>query len=236
MLLTADEIVTGAEILRPGWIDLDRDRVLAAGTGAPPRTPDRVLAGRRIVPGFVDMHCHGGGGGDFPGADRESALLAIATHRARGTTTLLGSLVTASPADLLAGVRVLADLVDDGELAGIHLEGPWISRARAGAHNPAWLRPPDPVEVAALLTAGRGAIRMVTIAPELPGALDTVAALVEQNVVVAVGHTDADYDVVRAAIAAGATVGTHLFNAMRPLRHRRPGPVLALLENPEVTV
>ena len=123
----------------------------------------------------------------------------------------------------------------NGTVAGIHLEGPWLSRARCGAHDPAQVRAPDPAEIDAVLAAGGDAIRMVTLAPELPGADAAIRRFVDAGVVVAVGHTDATYEETQGAIAAGATVGTHLFNAMPPLHHREPGPVLALLQDPRVT-
>lgn len=149
---------------------------------------------------------------------------------------MVASLVSAHHDDLLRQVSALAPLVEAGELAGIHLEGPWLSPSRIGAHDPATVRPPDPAEIAALLAAGRGTIRMATIAPELPGALAAIRQLRQAGVVVAVGHTEATYDQTRQAIAAGATVATHLFNAMRPIMHREPGPVVALTEAPGVTV
>ena len=121
-------------------------------------------------------------------------------------------------------------------VAGIHLEGPWLSTAHCGAHDRTQMRDPTPAEIDALLTAGDGTIRMVTLAPERPGGDDAIARLVDAGVVVAVGHTDATYAQTRHAIELGATVGTHLFNAMRPLHHREPGPALALLEDPRVTV
>ena len=131
---------------------------------------------------------------------------------------------------------MLADLVDDGVVAGIHLEGPWLSHARCGAHAVEQLREPDAAEIDTLLRAGRGAIAMATIAPERSGGLAAIRRLADAGVVAAVGHTDATYAQARDAVEAGATVATHLFNAMRPLHHREPGAALALLESPEVTV
>ena len=130
----------------------------------------------------------------------------------------------------------MADDVRAGVIDGIHLEGPWLSAQRCGAHQPALMRDPDPAEIDRVLEAGGGAIRMVTIAPERDGALAAIGQIVDAGVVAAVGHTEATYDQTRAAIDAGATVGTHLFNAMRPINTREPGPVIALLEDPRVTV
>jgi len=189
-----------------------------------------------IVPGFVDMHVHGGGGGAFTDESVEAQETAVATHRAHGTTRMLASLVTAHPEALLEQVARLATLTERGVVAGIHLEGPWLSRKRKGAHDETALRAPEPGEIDEVLAAGRGTVRMVTLAPELPGALAAIERFVDAGVVVAIGHTDASYEVVSAAVDAGATVGTHLFNAMRPIKHREPGPIVALMERPEVTV
>jgi N-acetylglucosamine-6-phosphate deacetylase len=126
--------------------------------------------------------------------------------------------------------------VVDGELAGVHLEGPWLAEGRCGAHDPRQLRDPDPAELDRLLRAGGGVVRMVTLAPERAGGLDAVRRIVDAGAVAAIGHTDASYALTRTAIEAGARVGTHLFNAMAPVHHREPGPAVALLEDSRVTV
>lgn len=236
MLLTADTLMTGAELLRPGWIEVSRGRVTALGAGAPPRQADRDLGPVTVVPGFVDTHTHGGGGGSFSIASTADTSAAVALHRRHGTTTMLASLVTADPDELLRQVTELARQVEAGLIDGVHLEGPWLSTVRCGAHQPTLMRDPDLDEVDRLLAAAGGSIRMVTIAPERPGALTAIRRFVDAGVVVAVGHTEATYDQTRAAITAGATVGTHLFNAMRPIDRREPGPVIALIEDPAVTV
>jgi N-acetylglucosamine-6-phosphate deacetylase len=180
------------------------------------------------------MHVHGGGGASY--TDTDGITRAARFHLRHGTTTTLASLVTASPAELIAGVRALAAATQRGTIAGVHLEGPWLSPARCGAHDPTQMRDPDPAEIDAVLAAGGGAIRMVTLAPELPGAADAIRRFLDAGVVVAVGHTDATYEQAQQAIAAGATVGTHLFNAMPTPHHREPGPALALLQESGVTV
>jgi N-acetylglucosamine-6-phosphate deacetylase len=185
-----------------------------------------------IVPGFVDIHTHGGGGHTFTTGDPEAARGAADFHLRHGTTTLLASLVS-SPFELMRDATLaFAPLLAEGVLAGVHYEGPYLSQIRCGAQNPAFLRDPSVDELAELLALG--GVRMVTIAPERPGALDAIKLLVSHGVVAAIGHTDATYDETLAAVAAGATVGTHVFNGMRPPHHREPGPVFALLGAPGV--
>ncbi|NUS56959.1 MAG: amidohydrolase family protein, partial [Streptomycetaceae bacterium] len=167
-----------------------------------PAAADAVhdLSGHWLVPGFVDMHVHGGGGASYMSGDPGQALRVAAFHRAHGTTTTMASLVTASHEELLRSVDALAGLVEDGVLTGIHLEGPYLSRARCGAHDPDLLREPDRGEVDALLRAGRGTVRMVTLAPELAGGVDLVRQLVDAGVSAAVGHTDGTHRETQAAI------------------------------------
>jgi N-acetylglucosamine-6-phosphate deacetylase len=236
VLLTVDTLLTGRELLRPGWIEISQTTVNAVGTGLPPRPADRDLGAVTVVPGFVDTHLHGGGGANFSTASAVETGTAVALHRRHGTTTLVASLVTAGPTELLRQVRELADDVRGGVIDGIHLEGPWLSTARCGAHQPSLMRDPDPAEIDRVLDAGAGAIRMITLAPERDGALAAIKQIVDAGVVAAVGHTEATYEQTRAATAAGATVGTHLFNAMRPIDRREPGPIVALLEDDRVTV
>ncbi len=236
MLISAACVATGSDLLRTGWIEVSGPRIIALGSGEPPRPVDVDLGDVTVVPGFVDTHAHGGGGGAFSDACQESTLAALDLHRRHGTTSMVASLVSTPPADLLRQVDVLADQVHGGLLAGVHLEGPWLSLRRCGAHEPSALRLPEPGELDAVLAAGRGTIRMVTIAPELEGAIAAIERIVDAGAVAAVGHTDGTYDQARAAIDAGATVGTHLFNAMRPVHHREPGPVVALVEDDRVTL
>jgi N-acetylglucosamine-6-phosphate deacetylase len=195
----------------------------AAGAGLP-------FSGT-ILPGLLDIHCHGGGGHSFSTSDADEALAAAAYHESCGTTGVVASLVTAAPQDLLRQVRALAPLVADGRLAGIHLEGPFLSPARRGAHSPALLRDPDPALAEELLEAGGGAIKIVTLAPERTGATAVARMLRAAGVVVAFGHSDADYAVFAAALgdAGGSALVTHLGNAMPPLGHRAAGPVAAAL-------
>jgi len=236
VLLAAGRIVTPARVFAPGWLLLDGDRVADGGPGAPPRAPDADLGDATVVPGYVDAHAHGGGGAAFTDGSEDSVRTVVAAHLAHGTTTMTASLVTDAVDSLERSVRVLAEATRDGLVAGVHLEGPWLSPRHAGAHDAALLRAPDPADVDRLLAAGDGTVRMVTLAPELDGGPEAIRQLVGAGVVAAIGHTDATYDVARAALDAGAGVGTHLFNAMRGLHHREPGPVTALLEHPDAFV
>ena len=232
-LVLAAKRVVDADGERPdAWVRIDGDLIVDTGTGTPPGEATRVDT---LMPGFIDLHCHGGGGASFTSADPDQIGRAAATHRAHGTTTMHASLVSAAYDDLVAQVRALIPFVDDGTLRGIHLEGPWISPSYCGAHDPRLLRAPKPDEVARILDAGEGRISMVTLAPELPGAIESIGVIVDRGAVAAIGHTGADGDVARAAVDAGATVATHLFNAMPPLLHRDAGPVGVLLADPRVT-
>lgn len=182
-----------------------------------------------IVPGFVDIHAHGGGGHSFTLGDAAAVRAGAAFHLGHGTTTLLASLVS-SPFTLTRGATAAyAPLVREGVIAGIHVEGPYLSPARCGAQNPAFLRDPSLGEISTLIKIGGGAVRMMTIAPERAGALDAIALLASAGVVAAIGHTDATWAETLAGVEAGATVGTHVFNGMRPPHHREPGPVFGLL-------
>ncbi|MGH3717118.1 MAG: N-acetylglucosamine-6-phosphate deacetylase [Micromonosporaceae bacterium] len=216
-----------------GEVTVAGDRIEAV-TGEPADAAREPAAGDWIVPGFVDIHVHGGGGATYTTGDPEQARKAAGFHLGHGTTTTVASLVTASPDQLYAATVGLAPLVAEGVLAGLHFEGPYLSEVRCGAQNPAYLREPSLDELARLHQAAGGTLRMVTIAPELPGALAAIEWLAARGVAVAIGHTDATYDQTRAGVAAGATVGTHVFNGMRPPHHREPGPVYGLLSAPEV--
>ena len=226
-----DGVVEGA------WVLLDGDTVAATGTGAAPPADEVVdLEGRWLAPGFVDLHVHGGGGhavDDGPA----SALAALAAHRAHGTTRSLVSLVSA-PLEVLeerlATVAALA--AQDPRVLGAHLEGPFLAPSRHGAHDPRALREPSPDAVRRLLDASAGALRQVTLAPELPGALEAVGVLAAAGVTVAVGHTAADLAVAGRAFDAGARLLTHAFNAMPGVHHRHPGPVVAAVADPRVVL
>jgi N-acetylglucosamine-6-phosphate deacetylase len=182
------------------------------------------------VPGFIDIHVHGGGGHDFTSSAQDMAA-GVAYHRSHGTTRTLVSLMAAPIDALHRQLEWVADLSSGrGSVIGAHLEGPFLAHARCGAQNSDYLREPDPDVLDALIKAGRGCLRSMTLAPELAGAHDLIPALTGAGVIAAVGHTDADYGQTAKAFAAGATLVTHVFNAMRPTTHRQPGPVIAAME------
>jgi N-acetylglucosamine-6-phosphate deacetylase len=214
--------VLAPESLGPCRVVVEGDRIAAI-------EPSRdAPEGTWIVPGLVDIQLNGAFGVDFATPDGLDA--ARARVAASGVTTFLATLVSAPPG---AYAAPLAALVPDEEpglarLAGVHLEGPWLSSTYPGAHDPAALRPPSAAELTAFLASGT--VRLVTLAPELTGGLAAVSRLTDAGVVVALGHTNADEVTTRAAVRAGATIGTHLFNAMRPFHHRDPGAAGALLD------
>ncbi|WP_228535899.1 N-acetylglucosamine-6-phosphate deacetylase [Nocardia sp. BSTN01] len=184
-----------------------------------------------LLPGLVDIHNHGGFGHRFDTTDPEQARAAARYHHRQGATTVLASIVTAAPDTMVAQVAALREVAASGEIAGIHVEGPFLSERRCGAQDPRYLLDPDPGLVRRLLDAAGGYLRVMTLAPERPGFAAAAEQLAEHGVVVALGHTDADYERFREALApsGSGTLVTHLANTMAPLHHRAPGPVAAAL-------
>ncbi|OUE19338.1 N-acetylglucosamine-6-phosphate deacetylase [Clavibacter michiganensis] len=237
-LLRAARAVDARGTVEDAWVLMGGDRIAAVGSGreAPPAERTVDLGDATLVPGSVDLHVHGGAGASHEdGTDGIRAALAL--HRRHGTTRSVLSLVANPVADLarsLAGIREV--MAADPLVLGAHLEGPFLSPHAAGAHAHEHLVDPTPARIDALLEAGEGVLRQVTIAPELDGALDAIRRLVAAGVVAAVGHTTCSGDVARAAFDAGATVLTHAFNAMPGIHHREPGPVMAALDDERVTL
>ncbi|MFF5312693.1 N-acetylglucosamine-6-phosphate deacetylase [Streptomyces massasporeus] len=232
-------VLTGATVVLPTGT-VEDGRLAVHGTRIAPTAPEDAqvidVTGHYVIPGFVDLHNHGGGGASFTSGSVDDILKGIHTHRLHGTTTLVASTVTGDMDSLTHRAGLLSELAEQGEIAGVHFEGPFISPCRKGAHSEALLRDPHPAEVRKLIDAARGRAKMLTLATELPGGLDSVRLLADHGVIAAIGHTDATYEQTVEAIDAGATVATHLFNAMPPLGHRSPGPIAALLEDERITV
>ncbi|MGW0293268.1 N-acetylglucosamine-6-phosphate deacetylase [Streptomyces tuirus] len=232
-------VLTGATVVLPtgpvenGRLTIEGPRI----TGSTPKSAQVIHApAHYVIPGFVDLHNHGGGGASFTSGSVDDILKGIHTHRLHGTTTLVASTVTGDLDSLTRRAGLLSELAEQGEIAGVHFEGPFISPCRKGAHSEALLRDPHPADVRKLIDAARGRAKMLTLATELPGGLESVRLLADHGVIAAIGHTDATYEQTVQAVDAGATVATHLFNAMPPLGHRSPGPITALLEDDRITV
>ncbi|MFH8490777.1 N-acetylglucosamine-6-phosphate deacetylase [Streptomyces longisporoflavus] len=238
--MATSKILAGAQVVLPTGT-VPGGRVLVEGTrvtGSAPGDAEVIdlAPDHWVVPGFVDIHNHGGGGASFTSGTVDDVLKGIHTHRLHGTTTVVASTVTGEMDFLAQRAGLLSELAEQGDLAGIHFEGPFISPCRKGAHSEALLREPDPADVRKLMDAARGQAKMFTLATELAGGIDSVRLLAEHGVIAAIGHTDASYEQTVQAIDAGATVATHLYNAMPGIGHREPGPIAALLEDERITV
>ncbi len=239
-MLANARVVAGRRVLHPGWMTVDGRRIVGVGAGDPPRIDAVVhdMAGRYVLPGFIDVHMHGGGGAQITTDDPAEILRAVAFHQTHGTTSTLASLVTDQLDRMVASVRTIAQIIREDEgpsIIGVHLEGPFLNPAKRGSHHSEYLLAPNLPALRQLLDAGDGNVRVVTLAPELPGGMDLLREVVSAGVIAAVGHTDADYDQAKDAFASGARLATHLFNAMRHFHHRDPGPAGAALANEAVT-
>jgi N-acetylglucosamine-6-phosphate deacetylase len=245
VLITAPRLITadaGSRILTPGYVAVTEGRITAVAQGPPPRAPDVALPAGLLLPGFVDLQVNGYFGEEFLTAGADGWARVTAGLPQTGTTALLPTFVTAPPGVLAAALRTASVLIPargprpaGARVLGVHAEGPFISAARKGAHNAAWIAEPTPAAVAELIEAGQGVLRLVTLAPELAGAMAAITALTEAGVLVSVGHSDATARQVAQAADHGARMVTHLFNAQRPLHHREPGVVGQALTDPRLT-
>jgi N-acetylglucosamine-6-phosphate deacetylase len=245
-------VVTPQEVIQDGVVVIRGDTIAWVGPAGAAQgdgwggAPEAQQVPLTLLPGLVDLHNHGGGGAGFPDVSTPAqGRIAIGEHLAHGTTTLVASLVTASPDTLRARVGVLTALADAGELAGIHLEGPFLAAALCGAQDPDLMQAPEPALVRELAAIAGGHLVTMTVAPELDGITGdggVIDALVEAGALPSFGHTDASMTQMRAAVgdACARLAGnparrsarpsaTHLFNRMRPFSHRDPGPIPELL-------
>ena len=203
------------------------------------------MRGNTVVPGFVDVHIHGAGGHDVMEGTTEALEIIAATVARHGTTSIVATTVTASEMETCESVGNIARFIIatgqfsarelGAEILGIHFEGPFISPARRGVHPAKWIVPPSAAFLSALLEEARGTAQILTLAPELAGALELIATARRAGLVISLGHTDASYEQAQAAIDAGATHAAHVFNAMRPFSHRETGVIGAVLTSPKVT-
>jgi len=233
--LRCGRIVTGTEDQTDQVITVRGERIVGVEN---PRAEDDVatieLEDLTALPGFVDVHVHGGGGFNLHTTDSEEIRAYARWAPSSGTTAFLIGTVGVPgdmPRDHLRAATEAVDQPGSGaEALGIHLEGPYINVLRRGAHDPSWLRLPAEAETEQLLELARGHLKLITIAPELPGAATMIRRLVAAGVTVSIGHTDATYEQARDAIALGITHATHCCNAMRPFHHREPGALGAIVE------
>ena len=239
MIVSAGAVWTPDQELRPGWIQIVSGRIAALGSGEPPAGPRLDAPTLTLAPGYVDIHMHGGFGHDLMTGGAAVAALS-ASLPGHGCTSWLATTVTAPWHPTLEAVSTLAEAVafppEGARPAGLHLEGPFLNPVRRGMQDERYMRQPSVEDAAALLDAGRGHVRTVTLAPELPGGSEVIAYLLGRGVRVALAHSDASYDEARTAVDAGARHVTHCFNAMRPLHHRDPGLVGAAVDDPRLTV
>ena len=224
-------MVTPSGILQPGWIHLKDGVIIGVGDGNPPSHAAHDVVPGWAFPGFVDLHMHGGGGYDASGS-LDEVREAVAYHGRFGTTSMMVSLVTAPAEALFESLDTIATAIETrsaGEptILGAHLEGPFLAHAQCGAQNSSSFRLPDSDLFREFIAAARGHLRVITLAPELPGAMELIDIATSEGVVVAVGHTDASYEIAFEAFQRGASLVTHLHNGMRPFHHRDPGPALA---------
>ena len=230
------------EGLVPASVRVEGASITAVELGtATPASHDSVIDGqdRLLAPGFIDVHVHGAGGFDMMDGTAESIREVSRLLASTGCTSFLVTSVTSSLEDLLAVIDRTREVVGSepgARIAGIHSEGPYLNEKRKGMQKPEHLRHPDLAEMQVIIERAAGLLRMVTVAPELPGGLELVRYLVQQGVIASVGHSDATYETARAAFEAGASHVTHCFNQLRPIHHREPGPVVAAFEQPRVSL
>jgi N-acetylglucosamine-6-phosphate deacetylase len=245
----AERALTPLEEIRDAVIVVDGARIAAIGHRgeiAVPRGAQEfsAAAGVTVIPGFVDVHIHGAGGHDVMEGTEEAFDAVTATVARRGTTSILATTVTASPEDTCRSVAAIARATKRGEaglvdaraeILGVHFEGPFISVARRGVHPAEWIAAPAVGLLDRFVEAAEDTARILTLAPELPGALELVREARRRGMVAAMGHTDASYAEAEAAIAAGVRHAAHVYNAMRPFSHRETGVLGAVLTAHNVT-
>lgn len=239
LVLVGGKVVTPFRILNDATIVIQDNKIYELGKSADIKIPKDAnvidCSGKTITPGFVDLLVHGGGGYAFAGGDPDSIERVARYFLEHGSTTMLASLYARPEELLLSDVRKLADYIiahPESNIKGIHMEGPYLNKELKGAMNESYLWKPTVESWNKMWEASRGLIRLMSIAPELPGAIEVMREASFRNVVLSIGHSMANYDEIELAIDNGAAHVTHMFNAMNPFHHRKPGVILgALLRN-----
>jgi N-acetylglucosamine-6-phosphate deacetylase len=236
------DIHTPLRVIKSGSILIQGEKISKVGqiddSKIPPRTQIFDAKQRLTVPGFIDIHLHGGGGVDFLDSSPDSIVQALKTHLKNGTTSLLPSIMTTSHKNALDTIRAFIDIKrsipDIPDIIGLNLEGPYISMEKSGAHRTQYIRKPSLTEVQEYIKASEGNLKIMTVAPEIEGVSDIIHFLSKQNIIPSSGHTNANYEQTQLAVNSGVRLATHLFNAMKGIAHREPGAAGALLLNDDV--
>ncbi|MHA1616806.1 MAG: N-acetylglucosamine-6-phosphate deacetylase [Candidatus Njordarchaeales archaeon] len=244
LIINASEIITPFSRLYDFSIAIDHSDKIAqiAPQGSIHETADKILEYPEgiLVPGFIDIHIHGAAGADTMDASVDSLEKISRFLASKGVTGFYPTTVTAPIERIKAAIRATVEAIRKGvggaSILGIHLEGPYFSKEKAGAQDIRYLREPSVEEVKELLEVSEGYIKRVTLAPELPGAIETIKFLRSKGIVVALGHTNATYDEAIKAIDAGAKLANHIYNGMRSFYHRDPGVLGAVLTRDDVFV
>ncbi|MGD8534905.1 MAG: N-acetylglucosamine-6-phosphate deacetylase [Candidatus Aminicenantes bacterium] len=236
------DIHTPLRVIKNGSILIQGKKIAKVGQVDDSKIPQKTqifdFKQKLAVPGFIDIHLHGGGGVDFLDSSPDSIVKALKIHLKNGTTSLLPSIMTTSHKHALDTIRAFIDIKrsipDIPDIIGLNLEGPYISMEKSGAHRTQYIRKPSLIEVQEYIKASEGNIRIMTVAPEIEGMSDIIHFLSKQNVILSAGHTNANYEQTQQAVNSGVRLATHLFNAMRGIAHREPGAAGALLLNDDV--
>jgi N-acetylglucosamine-6-phosphate deacetylase len=256
MLIAASKIIPGtgaasgtARVVAPGYVTCEAGVITGVGAGPPPGRPDLELTGGFLLPGLVDLQVNGYFGVQLADANPDGWAEVVRRLPETGTTAFLPTFITSPVEQTITSLRRTAGFVPSpagakspetsetmagARVLGVHLEGPFIASKRRGAHNPAWIISPTKETVDAFLAAGSGLVRVVTLAPEVDGAIAAIRQLTAAGVLVSIGHSDATAQQVSDAATDGARMVTHLFNAQRPLHHREPGVVGQALADPRL--
>jgi N-acetylglucosamine-6-phosphate deacetylase len=243
LALFGGNLVTPFRVIKNGAVLVEDDMIVEVGKSSDVKIPEGYkvidVSGKTVTPGFVDLLCHGGGGYGFADENDESIQKVSEYFASKGTTSILASLFAKPREKLLADLRRVADYIESNprsNVKGVHMEGPYLNKQLKGAMNEEYLWTPSVESFEAMWEASKGWIKIMTIAPELPGAYEVMRAAAKKGVVLSIGHSTASYEQIEVAIDNGAAHVTHMFNAMKPLHHREPSIALAALLRNELKI